>query len=338
MFDTLKSCTSEFTIDTFGRSQRTSERLLAQAQSVLSAYCSSHDLSEEDVCFFCVGSVGRQEALDASDVDFIPVVRDNDVVQPFMQQDEQIRMALSSALQVRVSKGQDLTRIVTLPALTDADSIGGDHDDSSQLTKRILLLTEAAQAGGRLPAVTVRKAILNAYAGAVRSRGRHVLSLCNDLARYYRTLCIEYKAKIDVAAKDWATRNMKLRHSRKLWYLSCILATVAAAAHYPEGQENYTDYLLDAFSLPPWRRLLEAVPGCRGAAGRVLDDFAWFVDFMGTNDNRMQLAAVDHSKRNENALFKKCKENSDQLHQHMIDLIDSLEPGFRRKVLDWFLL
>jgi hypothetical protein len=131
--------------------------------------------------------------------------------------------------------------------LTAAESIGGDKDASSALTKRILILTEGKQAGGNLPLDEVRRAVMGAYAGADRSRGRHVLSLCNDIARYYRTLCIEYKAKVDDPDKDWCTRNVKLRHSRKFWYFSCLMTFVAVADSNPQGDDQYINGLLDYF-------------------------------------------------------------------------------------------
>ena len=54
------------------------------------------------------------------------------------------------------------------------------------------------------------------------------LSLCDDVARSYLTLCIEYKAKVDVYDKDSCTRNIKLRHSRNL-YISLIIPTISIA-------------------------------------------------------------------------------------------------------------
>jgi hypothetical protein len=88
---------------------------------------------------------------------------------------------------------------------------------------------------GSLEIEAIRRRILEAYAEE-RTSGRHVLSFCNDIARYYNTLCIEYKAKIDEEGKDWCTRNMKLRHSRKLWYFSNILSIVNVSEAHPLGE------------------------------------------------------------------------------------------------------
>lgn len=108
-----------------------------------------------------------------------------------------------------------------------------------------------------------------------------MLSLCNDIGRYYRTLCIEYKAKIDVEDKDWCTRNLKLRHSRKLWYFSSMMSIVALADTYPDGQETYTLELLRACELSPMLRLVNSISDeHRRLARQILDRFAWFLEFM----------------------------------------------------------
>lgn len=193
------------------------EKLLSDVRMVCDGFLTSRGVKLEDVCMVIVGSVGRQEALEASDVDLIPVLSSAEVLAAFLLRDKPLRQELRDKLGVKVSQGDDLTKCVSLEELTDPESIGGEKDGSSALTKRILILTEGKQAGGQLPLNEVRQAVMKAYAGAERSRGRHVLSLCNDVARYYRTLCIEYKAKADDPDKDWCTRNMKLRHSRKFW-------------------------------------------------------------------------------------------------------------------------
>jgi hypothetical protein len=226
--------------------------------------------------------------------------------------------------------------------LTDPETIGGNRDESNILTRRILILTESRQVGGKLSLPAVRQKIMQAYAGAERTRGRHVLSLCNDLARYYRTLCIEYKAKADDPAKDWCTRNMKLRHSRKFWYFASILCIIAIADRNPQGDAAYIQGLLEAFEKPPFLRLFHAVDAQHhGLVGRVLEPFAWFLDFMSDPARRTALENVGHKDRHRMGLdnpFHAVKLNSDRLHQEMLTLLDSLPAHQRRRILSWFLL
>lgn len=318
------------------------DELLASVGTVCDDFLSKRGLKPEEVCCIVVGSVGRQEALDASDIDLIPVLSSAAALAAFQPHDKDLRQSVGDASKKKISKGDDLTKCVSVEELTDRESIGGEKDGSSALTKRILILTEGKQAGGKLPLNEVRRAVMKAYSGAERSRGRHVLSLCNDIARYYRTLCIEYKAKVDDPDKDWCTRNMKLRHSRKFWYFSCLMTIVAVADSNPQGDELYIKELLKYFDRSPVQRLFNAVrEEHRGMAGRITEPFAWFLDFMAVEKNRERLTQVPHAKRYEIELdnpFPALKFNSDRLHQEMMLLIDSLPAHQRHRILSWFLL
>lgn len=318
------------------------DKLLVDIRTICDGFLASRGLKWEDICCVVVGSVGRLEALEASDLDLIPLLRSTDSLAAFQPHDKPLRQEIKDKLKIKVSQGEDLTRCVSLDELTDPESSGGEKDGSSALTKRILMLTEGQQAGGQLPLNEVRQAVMEAYAGADRSRGRHVLSLCNDLARYYRTLCIEYKAKVDDPDKDWCTRNLKLRHSRKFWYFSCLMTVVALADSNPQGDEPYIAGLLEAFDKSPVQRLFNAVrEEQRGNAGRITEPFAWFLKFMATQTHRDKLAQTAHDKRYEVTLdnpFPAVKFNSDRLHQEMLLLIDSLPAYQRHRILSWFLL
>ena len=327
---------------TLEKARRYCDRLIGDVRSICDDFLTSRGLNPDDVCCVIVGSVGRQEALEASDIDLIPVLRSAELLVAFQSHDKPLRQEIKDKLKIKVSQGDDLTRCVSLNELTDPESIGGEKDGSSALTKRILLLTEGKQAGGKLPMNEVRQAVMRAYAGADRSRGRHVLSLCNDVARYYRTLCIEYKAKVDDPDKDWCSRNMKLRHSRKFWYFSCLMTIIALADSNPQGDDPYIEGLLSAFDKSPVQRLFDSVrEEQRGNAGRITEPFAWFLEFMATQAHRDKLTQTAHDKRYEMTLdnpFPSVKFNSDRLHQEILVLIDSLSAHQRHRILSWFLL
>jgi|GEM_PF-3575360 len=318
------------------------EKLLTDVRAVADDFLVKRSLDSDDICCVVVGSVGRQEALEASDIDLIPVLRSVAALAAFQPHDKDLRKEIRDKLNTKVSQGDDLTKCVSLTDLRDPESIGGEKDGSSALTKRILILTEGKQAGGKLPLNDVRRSVMEAYATADRSRGRHVLSLCNDIARYYRTLCIEYKAKADDPAKDWCTRNMKLRHSRKFWFFSCLMTIVALADTNPQGDEPYITGLLESFDKSPVQRLFDASREEHfGSVGRIVEPFAWFLEFMATPAHREKLSKVEHANRYDMALdnpFPAVKFNSDRLHQEMLSLLDSLPVHQRHRILSWFLL
>lgn len=338
----IKEHVNDRTWNALERARKHCEDLLSKVRSICDKFLDEKKLNPNDVCCVVVGSVGRGEALAASDIDLIPVLSSTASLAAFQQHDKALREAIRNALNIKVSQGDDLTKCVSLEELTDPETIGGDKDCSSVLTKRILILTEGKQAGGKLPLNAVREKTMKAFAGAERTRGRHVLSLCNDIARYYRTLCIEYKAKADDPAKDWCTRNMKLRHSRKFWYFSCLMTIVALADSNPQGDDPFIKGLLEAFDKSPVQRLFNAVSADhRGMVGRATESFCWFLDFMASKQHREKLATVQHGKRYDMILdnpFHAIKLNSDRLHQELLTLLDSLPTHQRHRIISWFLL
>ena len=299
-------------------------------------------LDVDDICFVAVGSVGRDEALPASDLDLMPVCASEEVLGRYKPHDRSMREFLRKELQINISAGSDLTEVTSVEALVNPETIGGDKDNRSALTKRLLVLAESRSAGGKLSLNDIREKLLTAYAGNERTRGRHMLSLCNDIGRYYRTLCIEYKAKVDVYEKDWCTRNMKLRHSRKLWYFSTIMSIVALANTHPDGQDAYKAGLLRAFKLPPALRLVNSVSDeHRQLTGKILDRFAWFLEFMSDSARREALSKINHGDRYKidlNNPFPIMKLNSNALHSAISSLIQEQEPRVRQRIVDWFLL
>ena len=338
--ESLRELVSDRAHDIYKRAHSGSSKKLEDCRAVINSYLVEKGLPSDQICFVAVGSVGRYESLDSSDLDLIPILGTLSA-EEFQPHDLPIREKVTAELAVKVSKGEDLTKFQQLSELTNAECIGGDRDESSALTKRVLILTEGAEAGGTLPLDAVRRPILDAYAKEARTRGRHLLTLNNDIARYYRTLCIEYKAKIDVEGKDWCTRNVKLRHSRKFWYFSAMLGLADQARRSAEPRAELVDRVLDTIRIPPWGRLIRGLGSSKYAAGKVLEPYAWFLDFMASKDNREALAKVSYDDRYSTERgnpFPAMKANSDLMHREMITLLDTLDRPTRDRVLDWFLL
>jgi len=325
--------------ETYQRVFNFSESRLERSTAVVNEYIASAGLPSEKLCVIAVGSVGRREALEASDLDVIPVLKEE--IPSFHEHDQQMRQLLRERLGVKVSKGEDLTKFILLSDLAQSETIGAEGDDSAALTKRILILSESAQAGGGYGITSVRDALLSAYADQERTSGRHVLSLCNDIARYYRTLCIEYKSKVDNEDdSDWCTRNIKLRHCRKFWYYATMLALSSTGVDMDE--KSHRAAVSRALELPPYARLITAVPeGGRSALRQLLESYAWFLEFLGVSKNREALRTIEHEDRYQPSLanpFPALKFNSDLIHREMIGVLEGLDRSMRHRVLDWFLL
>lgn len=339
----LKDLLVKRSFETYEKARQFSRERAEKASKAAAEFLATNGIDPKSILLAAVGSVGRMEALEASDIDLIPVLASKGALESYLPHDVALRDVIAKSLECKVSAGKDLTAPVSISDLENADTIGGSLDDSANLTKRVLILTEGAAAGGQLEYSTVRRRLLDAYANQERTSGRHVLSLCNDLARYYRTLCIEYKAKIDVEDKDWCTRNLKLRHSRKLWYFSTMIAIATLGERCPIGGDEFTKHLADAMARPPVDRLVAAVDGLgvNGPLSYALQAFSWFLIIMSEKKHREQLAKVNHDTRYDPMIenpFPGLKSNSDVLHRELMGLLDALPVGTRQRLFDWFLL
>lgn len=314
---------------------------LEKSSRYLEEHASRKGLDPQQLCYVVGGSFGRSEALDASDFDLIPIFADQNMSRFFSDTgaNDELRDGLREALGgMNVSRGRSVMGAMFLDDMIDPTKIGGAKDNRENLTRRMVVLTEAAQAGGTLDLATVRKRILDAY--TKRMGDPHPLAFCNDVARYYRTLCIDYKAKSGGAETGWAENNVKLRHSRKLWYFATVVCTASSAASNKPESPEFTTELLAAFDLSPSERLFRgAGASASSSVGRVLDHYAAYLTFMKDPKRREELNLIPHADRYANgSLYTEMQTNSRRLHDEIMNVFRELPPEVRDRTLEWFFL
>jgi len=198
-----------------------------------------HELTEilrgetsPDVSFVVHGSLARMEFTAGSDLDWTLLVDGQANPQ---HQIDMLRIRKKLELAGNRPPGKEGTFGILTFSHPIIHMIGGEDDSNANTTRRILLLLEASTVGDHRQAFEgVRKNILHRYLtedhGLARQIGtedprRIPLFLLNDIARYWRTMTVDFAYKQhDRGSDGYALRSLKLGISRKLTYASGLTA------------------------------------------------------------------------------------------------------------------
>jgi hypothetical protein len=123
--------------------------------------------------------------------------------------------------------------------------IGGEEDTNANTTRRSLLLLESRPVGDADAYTRVKNNLLKRYLeedlGLWRSSTERKIPhfLLNDFARYWRTMTVDFADKQHDRFHDgFALRNIKLRISRKMLYISGLLACFKCHLHFTEDADR----------------------------------------------------------------------------------------------------
>lgn len=262
----------------------------------------------DTLAVFAVGSLGRFESSLASDLDFAVVYAAESLDAATAGA---ARHALAEQLRARSHDVLDKTFRAPVELGALLRDIGGEGDSNLHLTYRALLLTEGAWLASPAAASEVTDAIFAAYAKGAISRGRFLSSLQNDLHRYYRTICVDYRFKVESAGKHWAIRYFKLRHARKLWHLA-NLALFCHAAQLPDERRDV--HLAAELPRPPLLRLAAVLraQGGLGLCAEVVRAYDGYLAALADPELRRALDRVDYAARAEDPLFHRLAAGADR--------------------------
>jgi hypothetical protein len=258
-----------------------------------------------------LGSLGRYEASPASDLD-VAFLFDPSLLPE--AEAERLRAEVLSRLRAAGFEVAEKTFDKPIDARTLLRNIGGRNETNEHLTYRALLLTESAWFYNPGYSTQLRDDIFGAYRNATVSRGRHLASLGNDLHRYYRTLCLDYRWKVEEEGKEWAIRVMKLRHSRKIWHLANI-AIQCAAREAEERGDDYDATLLRALGAPPLVKIATTAEASRRTdlSRRIFIAYDYFLRQMRSPEVRSELLALRYEDGERSALYVNLRENAQAL-------------------------
>ena len=289
------------------------------------------------LAIFAFGSLGRHEASSESDLD-LAFLYDGDRItreQAELRRREVV-VQLRGALALPIPE-KTFDQAIDLRALTR--NIGGRLDSNETLTYRALLLTEGAWLDDADAGRAMKHAVFSAYANATISRGRFLGSLGNDLHRYYRTLCMDYRHKVEELDKSWAIRVVKLRHSRKLWHLAnlALQCWLVDAIHDDRERDISLASRIGWPSLPRLHGALEHF-GAPELGARAFECHEFFLAALGRAEVRDELAGLDYERCDDSAIYRALRANAERLDEATADIVELLFRRCRRFMVRFCIL
>jgi predicted nucleotidyltransferase len=221
--------------------------------------------------------------------------------------------------------------------------IGGQSDTNRNTTQRILLLLEAASISETCDAESgpfdrvVREILLRYLRDDTiclrppTDQSRIPRFLLNDIVRFWRTMCVDFAYKEwEQAGQKWALRNLKLRVSRKLLFVSGLL-TVFSCYQNPKlanlGEPDaivaeMQQHLLQFVRSSPMHILIWTLSrlGMTNDCIALLDCYDAFLHKLNDATIREQLARLDSTQVYQNPVYQQCHEISDQF-QHILSRV-----------------
>lgn len=288
---------------------------------------------EQGVSTCVFGSWARQELTDGSDDDWAIVVAD-----PFAAYEPRVTREFVLASE---QLGQDERRpgsqpIFGVPFAVDdlVDNIGLDGDTNTNLTRRMLLLLESREVHGSVRDDAIARVLERYFNEGVKPR-RVPRFLLNDLVRYWRTICVDFEGKAAqrTTGEDpkWATRNAKLRTSRKLLFVGGLVSVLLC--HHREGVDEMQSFLTKWLNAPPLDRLAaaflyaaEAEPGLLETGLRTFTAYDRWLALIGDKASRDELLTITPDARDSSPLFQDIREIGRGFEAGLVSLLFS--PAF----------
>jgi len=259
-----------------------------------------------------VGSYGRKEASNLSDLDFF-FIKDREDYSPGIEisafRDLYRELGLKSpskdgAFNSEIEFRADMSK-----------NIGGFEDKTEKLTRRLLFLLEGDWLLNEGLYNKTLDQLIRCYVRETITEHQLCRFLLNDLIRYYRTICVDFECKTYEHGKPWGDRNIKLQFSRKLLYFSGILVVAETAQRNWQAKREISSVLLRLTPLERLRRI------CGSQSEKALEIYDDFPLQMASDKVRDMLMATPEDRAKQSPEFKTFKNKGHQFTSELSRLL-----------------
>ena len=293
-------------------------------------------LDSEDTSIVVSGSLARNEFTAGSDIDWTLLI-DGAADPKHHDLFGRVEKVMSDFAAKEVGREGAFGAMVFSHDLVH--EIGGEDDTNRNLTRRLLLLLESQAVGREEAYRRVVRSILDRYLledrGLWRGSGHRVPRfLQNDFARYWRTMAVDFAYKLRKrSGSGWAIRNIKLRMSRKLIYVSGLLACYCCHLDFtpdqrktlfsnPDGQKEIVAHMGAIFRMTPLEivaGVLFRYPHLDDAAGKILNSYDEFVGMLADKNIRTHLENLTEVNADSDEIYQRARQLSHVFREGLTD-------------------
>lgn len=334
--------------EAIGRARIKTEDILGELRTALEG------LDDPDCAVVVTGSLGRGEANDGSDADWILLV-DGPTDPSHARLHHEIGRRIRDVMSKDVGPTGTFGELVASHELVHY--IAGTRDTNKNLTRRMLLLAESRAITNPFVRERVIRNVLSRYVNdrPVSRKGGPgrwdpiPYFLLNDVVRYWRTVASDYAAKKwERTHAGWGIRNIKLRFSRKLLFVWGLLASLAGklfddGSLQPSPTEDefmlrLLELICEQCEVTPLE-LLARVASQEGVepatARRIFDAYDEFLAALADPETRSHLESIPFDDPMSDEVYERLRKASSEFRKGINALFFKEHPALPALILDF---
>jgi predicted nucleotidyltransferase len=322
------------------------ENAIRKREQITEALNSGTNYLSNDFSLVVFGSLARDEWTEKSDLDWGLLVDSQAHPEHFPVALEIAKLFKERSLGKEPGRAGIFGNLIFSHELVH--QIGGENDPNSNITRRLLLLLESRTIGSPDAYNRVIRGILQRYFdqdmnlfSADKRHYRVPRFLLNDIVRFWRTLAVDFAGKQrERGGEGWALRNIKLRMSRKLIFVtgmlicfSCYSLPVLVKSGNPADvliqyvstfvQRSPLEILADAL-------LAHSIPGETVCA--LLNSYDLFLECLNDLERRNHLEKISYEDSMSDKVFQQMREIGEQFQQGIDQLFFRDNDGLKQLI------